>query len=185
MEKGIKGFDKKLKKYIDNKEIVKIYRTVTDGEANIFGFILEVSNQFLLIQNENDFTLDGYSIIKKNHFHSVRCNKLEKTTKRILKSEGITKADYGINKVIGLDNWKSVFEDLKRNDCHVIVECEDLKEPLFLIGEIVKISKKSVNILYYDAEGVFDSKPTKVRFKDITLVKFDDRYSTIFRKYLK
>jgi len=178
-------YDRLIQDYIRKKEIVKIFRTVTDGEANIHGFILEMSNDFLLIQTELEFYLNGYAVIRKDHFDSLRCNKFDKAFKKILTKEGIVKSDYGISKKIHLKNWQTIFASLKSHDLHIILECEDLKEPVFLIGPIKKVNNKSVSIQYYDPSGKLDKTATKVNYKDITLVKFDDRYLNVFRKYLK
>jgi hypothetical protein len=144
-----------------------------------------MSKDFLLIQKEEEFYLNGYAIIRKDHFDSMRCNKFDKTYKRILKGEGIFDKDYGIKNKIELKDWKTIFENLKKLDHHVIVECEDLKESLFVIGPIKKINKDSVGIQYYSPTGLLDKKPTTVKYKDITIVKFDDRYINVFKKYLR
>lgn len=181
----VEEYDKMLQKYIDKKAFVKIKRTVTEGEADISGFILQLTKDFLLIQKEEEFYLNGYGIIKKDHFDSIRSNKNDKALKRILKAEGILDTDYGIDKSINLKSWETIFHDLKKFDFHVIVECEDLKESLFIIGPIKKVNKSSVSIQYYDATGLLEKRATTVKYKDVTLVKFDDRYINVFRKYLR
>lgn len=174
-----------IKTHVAKKDYVKIKRTVTEGSANISGFILQMSKNFLLIQKEEEFFLNGYGIIKKDHFDAIRCNKYDRAFKRILKAEGILDSGYGINKKIRLIDRRTIFEDLMKHDYHVIVECEDLEDPLFVIGPIKKVKKDSANIQYYDPTGLLDKKPTTVKYKDITLVKFDDRYINIFKKYLR
>jgi hypothetical protein len=181
----IKKYDDMIKGHVDKKDYVKIERTVTEGSADIYGFILQLSKDFLLIQKEEEFYLNGYGIIRKDHFDAIRCNKNDKARKKILKAEGIINTDYGIKNKIRLTDWRTIFEDLKKYDYHVIVECEDLKDPLFLIGPIKKINKDSVQIQYYSPAGLLDRKPTKVNYSDITLVKFDDRYINVYRKYLR
>jgi len=181
----IKEYDVTLQKHIDKKEFVKICRTVTDGEANISGFILQMTKDFLLIQIEEEFYLNGYGIIRKDHFDSLRCNKFDRALKRILKAEGILESGFGIEKKINLRNWDTIFKDLKKFDQHVIVECEDLEESLFVIGPIKRVNKDSVSIQYYDPTGLLDKKVTTVKYKDVTLVKFDNRYVNVFRKYLR
>lgn len=174
-----------LQKYIDRKEYVTIKRTVTEGEANISGFLLKMSKDFLLMQKQEEFNLNGYGIIRMDHFDALRSNNVDKTFKKILRAEGIMAADYGIKNEIDLKSWQTIFHDLKKLDYHVIVECEDLEEPLFLIGPIKRVNKSAVGIQYYDATGQLDAELTMVKYDDITLVKFDDRYINIFRKYLR
>lgn len=184
-ESKIKKFDKELRKYIDKKKYVKICRTVKEGEANIHGFILDMNEDFLLIQNNEEFNLNGYSIIRKDNFDSIRLSKTEKTIRKILKSEGVIKNELGIKSNINLTSFESIFKDLKDKGYFAIVECEDLKKPTFTIGEIATISKKSVAIRYFSPKGIIEKKPRKIKFDEITLVKFDDRYTKIYRKYLK
>lgn len=178
-----KKFDTLLEKCILTKTLVKLEREVVEGEADIAGFILDKSDQFLLVQQVEEFDLNGYAIIRKDHFSALRANEFDEVMEQILKEEGILKKKYGLKKTISLDSWTSMFETLKKKDFHVIVECEDLEEPTFTIGPVTKVGKNSVQVHFYDAIGVYDKKPTKIKFEDITLVRFGDRYSTIFRKY--
>ncbi len=184
-QEKIKKFDKQLNKHIQKQDLVTIYRTETEEEANILGFILAMSKDFLLIQVEEEFYLNGYAIIRKDRFDSIRVSKVEKFLKKILKKAGILKKDLGLKKQPALTSWETIFSDLKKLDYYAIVECEDLPEPTFTIGEIAKVAKKSVGIRYFNPEGVIDQKPTKVKYEDITLVKFDDRYTKMYRKYLR
>lgn len=174
-----------LQKHIDNKDFIKIRRVVTAGQANLSGFILEMSKDFLLIQKEDEFNLNGYAIIKRSHFDSIWWNKTGKAFKKILKSEGILDADFGIKKRINLKSWESIFNDLKRFYQYAVIECERLPHPTFQIGPIKSVNKKFVSIQHFNATGLLDKASTKVKYEDITLVKFDDRYINVFRKYLR
>lgn len=174
-----------LKSHVTKKDFIKLKRIVKKGEANVSGFILQMSKDFLLIQKEEEFYLNGYAIIRRDHFDSIRCNKFDKTFKKILISEGIFDRDYGIKNKVSLSSWEKIFKDLKKFGYHIIVECEDLEDPLFVIGPIKKINRNSVSIQYFDPTGLLDKKTTTVKYKDITIVKFDDRYTNVFRKYLR
>ena len=184
-KKKIEKYDSMLRKYQSKKEIIKIGRTVREGKANIYGVIMGLSKQFMYLAEDDGFRFNAEIIIKTDHYDSIRCSDFEKTIKKILKSEKqLTKTKPKRTK-IDLSSWNTLFIDLKKLDIHVIVECEDLKEPTFTIGPIEKISKKSVFVRNYDANGQLDKKLTKLKFEDITLVKFNDDYSKTFRKYLK
>jgi hypothetical protein len=174
----IKSYDITLQNYIDKKEFVKIYRTFKDNSENIRGFILKMTKDFLLVQLDNDFFLDGYAIIRKDQFDSIRCSKYEKACKKILKAEGIFDD-------IDLRSWQSVFKSIKKLDFHVIVECESLDEPDFIIGPIKRVTQNSTSIQFYDSTGLLEDKLSIVKYIDITIAKFDDRYTKTYKKYLK
>ena len=49
----------------------------------------------------------------------------------------------------------------------------------------MRVSEKSVSSHNYDPDGRLDAKPTAILLENISVLKFGDRYSTTFRKYLK
>ena len=177
--------DIKLRKHIEKQDFVKINRTFNDREENISGFILLVSQEFLLLQIDNEFMLDGYAIIPKHQIDSIRCNKYDLAFKKIYKAEGLLNTQYGINQPISLKSWQDIFTALKKLDYHVIIECENKVEPDFIIGPVRKIYKDKVSVQYYDPTGKLEDKLTSVKYDEITIVKFGDRYTTTFKKHLR
>lgn len=184
-KKKIAKYDKLLRKYKKKREVVKINRTVTDGEANIYGLILELSEDFMQLNAIAEFRFNGEIIIRMDHYDSIRCSPFEKASKHILIKEKRFSKSKPKGTSVNLTTWESIFKDLKKMNIHTIIECEDLKEPAFYIGSIEKVNSNSVEIRNYDATGRIDKKAAKIKFKNITLVKFNDEYSTIFRRYLK
>jgi hypothetical protein len=183
----IDKYNAMLQKYLDNKEFVKIFRTICDKEDDLSGFILKISREFLLLQLDREFMFDGYAIIRQDDYDSIRCNKYDKTQKKIFKSEGLLDTSYGLDKNIDLTCWEDILQQLKKYDCHVIVESlnKDKDHLDFCIGPIIKVTKHTVSIHYYSPTGKLEKKPTKIKLDKIKTIKFGDRYSTIFRKYIK
>lgn len=181
----IERYDNMLQKHIDDKDFVKIYRTFYDRETSISGFILYMTKDFLLLQETYDFMFDGYSIIRKDQFDSLRCNKFDKTQKSIFLAEGLIDKYYGHVGQIDLTNWQNIFSDLKSLDYHIIIECENKRYPKFLIGPIEKVTKNKIEIWNYDPTGKLDKKASSIKYEDITVVRFGESYSTTFRKYLR
>ena len=180
----VKAYDIFLQKQIDKKNFAKIYRTFNEKEENVSGFILSMSKDFLLLQVVTDFMFDGYAIIRKDQFDYLQHQRFEIKQKKILKAEGLFDKEYGIERVINLNGWKEIFSDLKKMDYHVIVECEAKVEPDFIIGPIKRLTKDKASIKYYDPAGKLEEGVTSVKYSEITIVKFGDRYSTVFRRYL-
>lgn len=184
-QQKIKKFNKMLQKYIDKKAFVKLYRTVCNKEENLSGFILGMSEGFLFLQLDYDFTLNGYAIIRLNDFDSIRYSSYERTQRKIFKAEGVLDNSYGFDQSIPLTSWTEILRTLKSYDMHVIIEniskdCLD-----FWIGEIKNVTEKSVSIHNYNPDGEMDKKAKKIKLDTISIVKFGDKYSTTFRKYLK
>lgn len=181
----IKDYNLMLQKYIDKKAFVKLYRTVCDKEENLSGFILGMSKKFLFLQLDYDFMLDGYAIIRLDDFDSLRHSSYERTIRNIFKAEGILATSYGFDKPLPLTSWKDILKTLKGYDLHVIIENINKDYLDFWIGEIKTVTGKSVSIHNYNPDGELDDKPKNIKFDTISIVKFGDRYSTVFRKYLK
>jgi hypothetical protein len=184
-QEKISKYDLLLQKYIDNKSFIKIYRTVFDKEENLSGFLLGMSKDFMFMQVDSDFTFDGYAIIRKDDFDNIRHSSYERTQRKIFKAEGLLEKGYGFNKHLPLTNWTDIFETLKNYDFHVIIENENKDCLDFWIGQIVKVTDKSVSIHNYNPDGVLDEKPKSIKFNTISIVKFGDNYSMTFRKYLR
>jgi hypothetical protein len=65
----------------------------------------------------------------------------------------------------------------------VIVECENDADADFCIGVGTGVSSDAVGVHQFDAKAVWDSAPT-VRYDDITRVRFDERYTHVFGRYV-
>jgi hypothetical protein len=174
-----------LQKYADKKSFVKIYRTVCNKEENLSGFILAISTRFLLLQLDYDFLLDGYAIIRIDDFDSIRHSSYERTQRKIFKAEGILATSYGFDKPLPLTSWTDIFKTLKGYDLNVIIENINKDYLDFWIGEIKTVTDKSASIHNYNPDGELDDKPKNIKFDTISSIKFGDRYSTVFRKYVK
>ena len=95
------------------------------------------------------------------------------------------KDQLGSKTKVNLSNWENLFKSLKNHKKNVIVECENTKLDSFVIGEIKKITDSKVFIQYFNGEGILAKKSTKVNFKDITIVNFEDSYIDVFSKYTR
>jgi len=181
----IKDYNLMLQKYIDKKAFVKLYRTVCNKEENLSGFILGMSKDFLFLQLDSDFMLDGYAIIRLYDFDGLRLSSYERTQRKIFKAEGILDTSYGFDRPVPLTSWTGILKTLKSYDLHVIVENINKDCLDFWIGEIKTVRDKSVSIHNYNPDGQLDDKPKNIKLDTISIIKFGDRYSTVFRKYVK
>lgn len=175
----------KIKKQYKKKRLSKITRRVSKKSHEISsGYIVDYSKDFVILQETDNFQILGFNILPIKDFSKVRYNKYDKYYDKIMTLEN-EKEKIGLKTKINLSDWSSIFKTLKKNGINVIAECENPKIGSFTIGEITKVTNKSVSIRYFDATGFLNENPTKLRFKNITKVTFNDRYIDIFSKYLR
>ncbi len=177
--------EQQLNDHIANQDLIRIDRSFTEGDASMGGFLVKQSDEFLLLQREDEFRLNGFAIMLKDDVEEIRHSKYEHAQQNILEKEGVLDSDLGIDFDLDLSSWQTIFRDLKEQDYHVIAECEDLDEPSFNIGPIREVHSDRVSIHFFDATGLYEKEPTSIDYDDITTLQFGDRYTTVFRKYLR
>jgi len=175
----------KIRNHCENKNLIRITRTVGKEALKISnGYIIDYSDDFVLLQETGDFLVLCYNILPINQITKIRFNKWDKYYTKIMMLEGEAEK-VGIKYKIDLNNWQSIFKSIKNHLLNVIVECENPDINGFTIGPVIKTTKKLVYMQDFDPCGFLDEKPTSIDFESITRVKFDDRYINVFSKYLR
>jgi hypothetical protein len=176
---------KKIEDYHKNQKFSVIERAQS-GEVldNSTGYIVGYSKKFVIVQETDDFRLLGCKIFPVDQIETLRRNEFDEYYDKIMEWEG-EKKNLKSPDGIDLSSWKSVFESLKDQGEHVIVECELDGNEQFVIGSITKVTGKNVFVRYFDAQGILEDKPTKFPYKSVTIVGFSDRYIDVFSKYLR
>ncbi len=148
------------------------------------GYIVEHSKDFLILQQTDDFQLEGFKILPIDQIKKIRYNKFDKYVDQIMDWE---KMKEGIKSpgTIDLTSWSSIFKTFMESGENIIIECEGDKLFAFNIGPVVQVKKNSVSIQHFGATGLFDELPTKIKFGKITSVIFADRYIDVFSKYTR
>lgn len=180
-----KEFKKLIQKHINKSNYVKIYLSEESPENYVFGFILKVSDEFLMIQETYDFTLSGIKIIPYERISSIRHNRFDVISQKIFSEEGLIKFNQKLIDNTSLKSAESLFKSIKKQNFHCIIDSAKKKNDLFSIGEILEVHEKFVIIKNYDPNGKINKKPHKISFKNLEFVTFNDNYSITFRKYLK
>lgn len=176
---------KKIKKHCKKSNFVAITREVAkDWDFISRGYIVDYSNNFVVMQTTDDFMLNGFIIFPTSHITHLRRNKNDKYYDEITKSEN-DKRNFGISTKVDISYWKTLFNTFLNNEMNIIIECEKPSKKTFTIGKVKKLTKKAVFIHYFGATGFLDKKLTKIKFKNISKVTFADRYTTTFGKYVR
>lgn len=175
----------RIKDFYENPKLVRITRKVgEDWDELSSGYIVDFSNELIVLQECGDFELQGFSILPIKDFTKIRFNNNDKYYDKIMSLEN-QKKNIGIKTKLDITDWKTALKSLRKNKKNIAIECESPEIATFTIGPIKRINNKSVSIHNFDASGFFDEKPTKIKLKNITKILFDDRYIDVFSKYLR
>lgn len=183
--KDLKTLLQQLQFHLSNKKYCTIKRQT--GETDFVtsnGYILDYSNDFVLMQQVMDFKCLGYIIFPMYTLKEVRFNNNDKYYNKILvweKEVELVSKKYDID----LMDWTTIFKTIKKTGLNVIIENEDPNDESFDIGPIIRITKTAVFIRYFNARGYLNAEPTKIRYDQITIVQFDNPYINVFSKYLR
>jgi len=178
---------KRIKKYIDRKNFVKVH--IVDKRAkeitNFSGIIFSQNNEFVLMCDFNDFNYDGFVVLSKSDISEIERTKRETFFDLILEREGIKKK---VSKKLAalqfeLGTYRQMFRKLEKQNVPIIIEELYQSDTQFQIGLIEAVKKEKVFINYIDAEGKYDPKIMPSKFKDITFFRIDSPYTNLFYKY--
>ncbi len=175
----------KIKYHIINKKYCKVKRhfNQTDIDCAI-GYIVDYSDNFILLQETDDFEIDGYSVIPINTISDIILSNKDKYYDKIMSLEGLVDKVQNNHK-IDLTSWNSILKSIRKIGLNVIIENENPDDMSFDIGPITRITESAVYIRYFNAQGFLDSESTKITWDLITNVRFDTRYINTFSKYLR
>jgi hypothetical protein len=169
-----------LKKSLESKVHLSFFRTFTSTRQH--GYVLDFTDDFVLIHQTADLRLDGYAVLPLNTIKKIRCNEFEEMYEYIMQKEGYL-TNIGINYTIDLSNWRTIFTSIIQHKEFAVIECEQPWNNTFLLGKLAKAKKKKVEILYLEASGIYEEFVTEQKYKDITITRFDEVYSNLFQKY--
>lgn len=142
-----------------------------------FCYVLNFNEKFCYCAVEDDFILNGFEInrLRDTEFVAV----LNNATNEINRQNGILDDLEAPN--VDISSWRAVFGSLAKTDMFIRIENE--YTGFFRIGKIKKVKKKSVVFKSFDGDGVWQPK-LGIPFSEITTVRFGDRYTVYWQKYL-
>jgi hypothetical protein len=174
-----------IKYHLDNKKFCKVKRKVTkDCFEYSNGYIVDNSEDYILMQETDEFKVLGYLVFPLSTIAQIRFNNNDKYYDKIMQRE---KQVDNISKKhkIELSDWTTIFRTIKKSGFNVIIKNENPNDETFDIGPIIRTTNTAVYIKYFNAKGLLDCEPTKITFDKITIAKFDNHYINVFSKYLR
>ncbi len=174
-----------IKYHCDNKYYCKVKRQVSEDSFEYSnGYIVDYSDDFVLMQESDDFRVLGFLLFPISTIDQIRFNYNDKYYDKIMRWEKLIDTVSKRHK-IDMKSWTTIFRTIKKAGFNVIIENENPNDEIFNIGPIIKITRTAVYIQYFSAKGFLESETTKITFDKITIAKFDDNYINVFSKYLR
>ena len=165
---------------IEQKPLLRLY--LKYNAYYTYWFPFKASEKLFFAAKEDDFIINGFSIrrfkdIKKIEFKDDKCVE-------ILKAEKVL--DGVVAPYIDITDWHSAFLSLQTLEKNIIIEHESLNDDEweFWIGKIEKVYRTKVLFRHFDADGIWQDEPFEIPFSIITSVSFDNRYVSMFSKYV-
>jgi hypothetical protein len=154
------------------------------GESSIHGFVLDYSEELLLIQTITDFRHDGFTLVRRSDVTDVRCQEFEVHYQEILEKEGVHPlSDPGFS--LNLADFPAALLSLHESGEWIIAEREVPGDDYFVIGPIVRTGIRSFSLHHFDAMGQFERCPTLLRLDSLTKIVFGSDYLRVWRRHLR
>jgi len=80
-------------------------------------------------------------------------------------------------------SWAVALDALRASGRFLLVHEEEYEDEPMSVGPVVDVREAVVRVRYVDAAGTWEDEPTEIALSDVTRVDFDDRYSSVFRRY--
>lgn len=169
---------KKLKQLVATKLYcnIEIGEYINDTKS---GQPISVNENFLLLGYINEFQCDGFVIVPTENITGIDTD--NDFINYILKEEVIC-SDYEGMSNFDISSFENVFSGFKQSKKNILVLCRELDK--VYIGKVVEVFFDRIKFLQFDVEGVWNEVCSEIRYSDITLISFGDRYVEYFSKYV-
>lgn len=173
--------NKKLRYLKESRALITIKRKKIDGNK-IQGFLLDFSDELILIQYVYDFNFDGLMALRVSDITSIESTKTDVFQTKLLEGEGIlskTKFEVGYN----VKNWVTLINGLSSDFRFLILEDENPEYPLFFLGEISKANEDCVSMRCFSGAGNWDDELSEISFEDISSLQVGNNYAQVYERY--
>ena len=161
-------------------KVANVFMVYNENYYNLI--LLKASEKLFLAINEDDFIFDGFRISRFRDVKELRIK--DDKCDDIIRSEGLL--DDFTAPEINVDNWQTVFEDLKElgNNIMIRYETPEGKDDDITLGKIDRVCKNWLYLYVFDADGIWEEEPYRIPYTEVTSVTFESRYINIFTKYI-
>lgn len=178
-----KEITKALTGSVNLSELAEVFRGEID-EVSLLGNVVSVSTELLCLESINDFSSNGYRIIRLKDVTDVSLaneNDALRFMSTICKKENVfssSKPD------IDIKSWKSVFDFLKSSHLPVTVECSFDDAIDYYVGWVTLLDGSIATMKCFDGSGVIFEDDIKINLNFVSQVMVYEKYTTLTAKYI-
>ena len=167
-----------------NNNFIGIYRD--ELYANDYqGFITNIGKTLLIMQKENDFTLDGYVAMRLEDITYTEVIDDNKFIKKVISGEKLIQ-NVTPPKLTSADSFQELFSGILATfGGWLTVGIDSPDGQGFFMGTVTRMDSNYMYMKQIDAMGIWNKDEITVPLQDIATVTFGDRYTEVYRKYAK
>lgn len=147
-------------------------------------FVLGFSDELLLLQYVYDFHLDGLKVLRMADVTEITCTDTCHFQRQLLEQEGLIE-QIPFDLSLDLRNWQTLLEQLATMYPLMILECEKLDDPDFIIGQLDHTSESAAEMQWFSGTGDWDDDLAALAFDDITSCQVDTNYINFYQRYFE
>lgn len=164
----------------------KRYLWLTGMDYTFMGFVLGLTDSFVLFQRFRDFAPNGYAVVRRDLLTEVVGNSpAVRFFERMLAGEGILEK-VGLRFDVPLDSIVAVIRAVQRERLFVLLTCSEHRDPdvdrEYDVGEILCCDDELTKLRYLTAAGAWDGE-SDLATCDIERIEFDTPYLVNLQKY--
>ncbi len=178
-----KEITKALPDALKKDELNEIFRGEID-EVSILGNVLDISPELLRLESINDFTSNGYRILRIKDITEVSgCDTNDALCfmNSICRKENVFSSE---KPHIDIKSWSSVFEFLQKSQLPVTVECAFDDAIDYYVGWVTSLNGSIASMKCYDGSGVMFEDEMKINLSFVSQVMVYEKYTTLTAKYV-
>lgn len=169
--------------HVRDRCLVSIRRGDVDDNS-IQAYLLQASSELVLLQYVYDFNLDGLMLLRVADISEVSRTATDRFQDDLLRSEGL-KARVPFHLMVDLSGWRAAISDLARAHRLLILECEHLADPKFVIGRVLNMGAEAVSMESFTGTARWNERPEVLSYEDITACQVGTNYCNVYERYFK
>jgi hypothetical protein len=165
------------------RDLITLRRDDID-DAGIQGYVLALSPTLVVLQYVCDFHLDGLMVLRRGDITDVNGSRTDRLQREMLAREGVEQR-VPFDKAFDLADWHAVIGQLSREFPLMILECEDLDDPDFVIGRVHALRADQVDFEHFSGAANWQPELAEIDLDDITCCQVDSNYINFYRRHFE